>query len=112
MTQLVMELKSAVRTCKIHKTLRVRRHPVITHQSVGDAPTREGIQTASTLELSAHELQGDNSLYGKSHEDILNKIFATSYWVDRFANIYVQCEPIRLCIVEVRCELGWGICIC
>ena len=77
-----MELKSAVRTCKIHKTLRVRRHPVITHQSVGDVLTSEGIQTASTLELSAHELQGDNSLYGKSHEDILDKIFATSYWVD------------------------------
>mgnify|MGYP001793964379 CR=1 FL=1 len=75
-----MELKSAVRTCKIHKTPRVIRHPVITHQGVGDAPTREGIQSASTFELSAHELQGDNSLYGKSHEDILNihSVFALS----------------------------------
>ena len=50
------------------------------------------------------------TLYMGNHVRILlNKIFATRYRVDRFANIYVQCDPIRLCIVEVRCELGCGI---
>ena len=30
-----------------------------------------GIQSGSTFGLSAHELQGENSLYVKSHEDII-----------------------------------------